>query len=314
VLVSRRLAAGVITLLAVSFIVFFATSVLPGNAAYAILGRNASPASVHALERTLHIEGGVFANYWAWLHSLLLGHFGHSLLNGRAVGAYVGPLLVNSAVLMVLAGVIGTLVGILAGAFAALRRDGIFDHATSTVELMVASLPEFVVAVPLIFLFATNVFHLLPGVSVVPPGSRPWDYPNLLVLPVLTLVIVCVPYTFRMTRGAMIEALESDYVQWARLKGLSVWRVTLMHALPNALAPCIQVVGLTFLYLAGGIVIVENVYAYPGLGQALVDAVNNRDVPVIQFLVLALAVFYVFVNITTDVLVLLVTPRRRLPR
>jgi peptide/nickel transport system permease protein len=313
-LVSRRIAAGLVTLLAVSFIVFFATSVLPGNAAYVILGRNATPARVQALERTLHIQGGIIANYWSWLHSLLLGHFGHSLVDGQSVGALVGGRMVNTAALMVLAGVIGPLLGIAAGTVAALRRDGVFDHLNSIVELVVTSLPEFVVAVPLIFVFATNVFHWLPGVSVLPPGTPPWDQPKLLVLPVLTLVIVCVPYIYRMTRGAMIEAFESDYVQWARLKGLPVWRVTLMHALPNALAPCIQVVGLTFLYLAGGIVIVENVYAYPGVGQALVDAVNNRDVPVIQFLVLALAAFYVFVNITTDVLVLLVTPRRRLQR
>jgi peptide/nickel transport system permease protein len=112
----------------------------------------------------------------------------------------------------------------------------------------------------------------------------------------------------------MIEALESDYVQWARLKGLPARRVTLVHALPNALAPSIQVVGLNLLYLAGGIVIVENVFGYPGVGQGLVDAVNARDIPVIQFLVLVLATFYILVNITTDVLVLLVTPRRRLPR
>jgi peptide/nickel transport system permease protein len=269
---------------------------------------------VRALEQTLHIEGGFLANYWSWLHSLLLGHFGHSLVNGQGVGALVGSRMVNSAVLMMLAGLISPVIAIAAGVLAALRRDGLFDHASAAVELVVASLPEFVVAVPLIFVFATNLFHVVPGVSVLAPGTRPWDEPKLLVLPVLTLVIVCVPYIYRMTRGAMIEALESDYVQWARLKGLSVWRVTLVHALPNALAPCIQVIGLTFLYLAGGIVIVENVYAYPGVGQALVDAVNNRDIPVIQFLVLALAVFYVFVNIATDVLVLLVTPRRRLPR
>jgi peptide/nickel transport system permease protein len=136
----------------------------------------------------------------------------------------------------------------------------------------------------------------------------------LVVLPVLTLVLVIMPYLFRMMRGSMIEALESDYVQWARLKGLPVWRVTLVHALPNALAPSIQVVGLNFLYLAGGIVIVESVFSSPGVGQGLVDAVGARDVPVIQFVVLVLAAFYILVNITTDVLVLLVTPRRRLRR
>jgi peptide/nickel transport system permease protein len=313
-LVSRRLAGGVLTLLAVSLIVFFGTSVLPGNAAYAILGRNATPARVHALEHTLHIDRGFFANYWGWLRSLLQGHFGHSLVNGQAVGAYVGQRIVNSAVLLVLAGVISTVVAGALGVVAALRRDGAFDHSASVAALVVTALPEFVLAVLLVFVFATNVFHLLPGVSDLAPGTRPWDQPRLLVLPVLTLVLVVVPYLFRMVRGSMIEALESDYVQWARLKGLSVWRVTLVHALPNALAPSIQVMGLNFLYLAGGIVIVENVFGYPGVGQGLVDAVNARDVPVVQFLVLVLAAFYILVNITTDVLVLLVTPRRRLPR
>jgi peptide/nickel transport system permease protein len=313
-LVSRRLAGGVLTLLVVSLIVFFATSVLPGNAAYAILGRNATPAKVRALEHTLHIDRGFFANYWGWLHSLLLGHFGHSLVNGQAVGSYVGQRIANSAVLLVIAGVISTVVAGGLGVVAALRRDGAFDHVASVLALVVTALPEFVLAVLLVFLLATNVFHLLPGVSDLAPGTRPWNEPRLLVLPALTLVLVVTPYLFRMVRGSMIEALESDYVQWARLKGLPARRVTLVHALPNALAPSIQVVGLNLLYLAGGIVIVENVFGYPGVGQGLVDAVNSRDVPVIQFLVLVLATFYILVNITTDVLVLLVTPRRRLPR
>jgi peptide/nickel transport system permease protein len=313
-LVLRRLAGGVLTLLVVSVIVFFATSVLPGNAAYAILGRTATPARLRALEHALHIDRGFLANYWGWLQSLLLGHFGHSLVNGQPVTAFVGPRIVNSAVLLVLAGVISTLAAGTLGAIAALRRDGMFDHAASAVALVVTALPEFVVAVLLVSVFATNVFHLLPGVSDLPPGTRPWDSPNLVVLPVLTLVLVIMPYLFRMMRGSMIEALESDYVQWARLKGLPVWRVTFVHALPNALAPSIQVVGLNFLYLAGGIVIVESVFSYPGVGQGLVDAVGARDVPVIQFVVLVLAAFYILVNITTDVLVLLVTPRRRLRR
>jgi peptide/nickel transport system permease protein len=182
------------------------------------------------------------------------------------------------------------------------------------VQLVVTALPEFVVAVPLIFFLATNVFHVLSAVSTIPSGGHPWNHPATLVLPSITLVIVCVPYIARMTRAAMIEALESEYVQWARLKGLPVGRVLIRHALPNAIAPTFQVTGLILLYLAGGIVIVENVYGYPGIGQALVDAINNRDVPVVQSLVLLLAAFYVLVNIVTDVLVLLVTPRRRLPR
>jgi len=135
-----------------------------------------------------------------------------------------------------------------------------------------------------------------------------------MVLPVATLVIVIVPYLYRMMRAAMIEALESDYVEMARLKGLSQWRIVLVHALPNAVAPTIQVIGLNFLYLAGGIVIVENVFNYPGIGTGLVNAVSSRDIPVIQLIVIILAGFYVFVNILTDVIALLASPRRRLPR
>jgi peptide/nickel transport system permease protein len=127
-------------------------------------------------------------------------------------------------------------------------------------------------------------------------------------------VVVIVPYIFRMMRAAMIEALESDYVEMARLKGVPEWRLVLMHALPNALAPTIQVIGLTFLYLAGGVVVVEFVFNFPGVGQGLVFAVNNRDIPVIQFIVVALAAFYVVMNIVTDVVALLATPRRRIAR
>ena len=133
-------------------------------------------------------------------------------------------------------------------------------------------------------------------------------------MPVATLVIVIVPYTFRMMRAAMIDALESDYVEMAKLKGMSRWRVLAVHALPNAIAPTIQVIGLNFLYLAGGVVVVEYVFNYPGLGQALVNAVSDRDIPVIQFIVLLLAAFYVVVNIATDLISLAATPRRRLPR
>jgi len=178
----------------------------------------------------------------------------------------------------------------------------------------VTSLPEFVVAITLVIVLSTVVWHVLPAVSLLAPGTYAWNQPELLVLPVATLVIVVVPYIFRMMRAAMVEALESDYVEMARLKGAPEWRVVLVHALPNAIAPTIQVIGLNFLYLAGGVVIVEYVFNFPGIGQGLVDAVNDRDIPVIQFIVLVLAAFYVVMNIVTDVIALLATPRRRIAR
>jgi peptide/nickel transport system permease protein len=315
-LLARRAAAGLFTLGIVSVLVFAATEVLPGNAANAVLGRTAasSPAALHRLEVALHLNRGLLDQYWLWLSGLVTGHLGHSLVNGRPVWGYVAPRLINSAVLMAVAGVIGAAAGVALGALAALRRDSRLDHALSVTALAVTALPEFVVAIGLIIAFSTVVTHLLPAVSLLPPGSYAWDAPQLLILPAATLVIVIVPYIQRMTRAAMIEALESDYAEMARLKGVPRWRIVSVHALPNATAPVIQVIGLNFLYLAGGVVIVEYVFAFPGIGQGLVYAVENRDIPVIQFIVVLLAAFYVLMNIATDVIALLVTPRHRIPR
>jgi peptide/nickel transport system permease protein len=165
-----------------------------------------------------------------------------------------------------------------------------------------------------VLLFATGVFTWFPAISVLEPGQSILSEPDKLVLPVLALVIVVTPYMFRMTRGAMIEALDSDYVEFARMKGVSTARIAFRHALPNALPPIIQVVGLNLLFLAGGIVLVEAIFNFPGIGSMLVAAINGRDVNEIQYIVILLAVFYVLLNIITDVCVLLVTPRRRYPR
>ncbi|HEV2257260.1 MAG TPA: ABC transporter permease [Streptosporangiaceae bacterium] len=313
-LAARRLGVGLVTLFVVSVIVFLATEVLPGNAAFAVLGRSANPVRLHALERQLHLNQGLLAQYWTWLSGLFTGKLGASLANGQPVWGLIEPRLINSAVLVFATGVIGTVVGVALGAIAALRKDSWFDHTCSVAALTVTSLPEFVVAITLVILFSTVVSHLLPAVSLLPPGTYAWSQPELLILPVATLVIVIVPYIFRMMRAAMIEALESDYVEMARLKGVPEWQIVLVHALPNAIAPTIQVIGLNFLYLAGGVVVVEYVFNFPGIGQELVFAVDNRDIPVIQFIVVVLAAFYVCVNIVSDVIALLATPRRRIPR
>jgi peptide/nickel transport system permease protein len=309
-----RLALGVVTLWLVSVVIFAATQALPGNAAYAVLGHSATPQRLHALERLLHLNRPLLAQYGAWIGGVLHGNFGTSLANGESVSALIGPRITNSAVLVVAAGVIGTLVAGLLGVLAAAWRDSVFDHVASVVALAVTALPEFSVAIVLVILFSVLVLHVLPAVSAIPPGSSPLAYPSELVLPTATLAIVIAPYIFRMARGAMIEALESDYVEMAQLKGLPRWRVLLVHAFPNSLPPVVQVVGLNLLYLAGGIVVVEYVFDYPGLGSALVDAVSNRDIPMIQFIVLVLAAFYVLINIITDVIALLATPRRRVAR
>jgi peptide/nickel transport system permease protein len=307
----RRVVWGAITLWVVSVIVFLATEALPGNAARAVLGQTATPARLHALEHQLGLDRNLLSQYGHWLGGLLRGHLGTSLASRTSVSSLVSDRLVNSAALVVLAGVLSSVIGIGLGVYAARHRDSGLDHGLSVVSLAVTSLPEFVVGLGLVIVFSTVVFHVLPGVSQLPPGATAWGQPRLLVLPVLTLVLVTVPYVFRMTRSSMIEALTSEYVELAELKGLSPARVLVAHALPNALAPTIQVVALNLLYLAGGIVLVENVFNFPGIGEALVNAVSDRDLPVVQFIVLVLGAFYVGVNIVSDLLTLAVTPRRR---
>jgi peptide/nickel transport system permease protein len=309
-----RIGLGLLTIFAVSVVIFAATQALPGNAAYAVLGHSATPQRLAALEAQLHLNRSLVSQYGSWIGGVLHGDFGRSLANGESVSSLIGPRLENSAVLVVGAGLVGTLVAGVLGLIAAARRDKLFDHVASVLALTITALPEFVVAIALVIVFAVNVLHILPAVSAIPPGTPPLDDLSALWLPIGTLALVIAPYIFRMMRGAMIEALESDYVEMAELKGISRWRVLLVHALPNSLPPVIQVIGLNLLYLAGGIVVVEYVFNYPGIGAALVDAVSNRDIPTIQFIVLILAAFYVFVNITTDVVALLASPRRRARR
>ncbi len=313
-LLGRRTIAGLFTLWLVSILVFAATQALPGNAAQAALGQTATPQRVRLLEAQLHLNRPPIVQYGLWITGLLRGSPGISLTNGQRVTTLVLPHLVNSTVLVILAGVIGSALAVTAGFAAAWKRDSWFDHVTSAAALALAALPEFVVAVGLIVVFATIVFHWLPAVSFLPPQVSAWSGGMLLVLPVATLVLVISPYIFRMTRATMIEALDSDYAETAILEGLPPRRVLFRHALPNAVPPIIQVIGINILYLAGGIVIVEYIYNFPGIGQALVSAVSDRDIPTIQFIVILLAAFYVVVNIVTDVIALLATPRRRLPR
>ena len=314
VLIGTRAAIGVVTLFVVSIVVFLATEVLPGNAAYSVLGHTATPQSLRALEVQLHLNRGLFDQYWLWLSGLFTGKLGNSIANGQAVWGQVAPRLVNSAVLVVGAGVIGTIIGVLLGAIAALRKDGWFDHVTSVMSLAVTSLPEFVVAIVLIILFATVVFHLLPAVAPLAPGTYAWSQPKLLVLPVATLVIVIIPYIQRMMRAAMIEALESDYVEMARLKGVPEWQIVLGTLSRTPLPRRSRSSGSLSSTWRAGSSSSRRCSTFRASGQGLVNAVSDRDIPVIQFIVIVLAAFYVFMNIVTDVIALLVSPRRRIAR
>lgn len=313
-LVVSRVITGLVSVFVISIIVYAATVVLPGDAATAILGQQATPERLAALRTQLHLDQPPITGYLDWVTSALRGDFGKSLTQGLPVWDIVGPRLANSIVLIALTAIISTIAGVLLGMWAAARRDSLIDHSLSVSALVASALPEFVIAVFVVMVFAVTVFAWFPAVSILPEGEHIWNEPVKLVLPVFALVLVVTPYVFRMFRASLIEALNSDYVEVATLKGASTSRLLFGHALPNALAATIQVVGLNLLYLAGGIALVETVFQFPGIGLALVAAITDRDVPMIQFLVVLLAIAYVLLNITTDLAVLLVTPRKRLPR
>jgi peptide/nickel transport system permease protein len=307
----RRLLLGIVVLILVSAVVFLATQALPGDPARAILGRSATPASLAALRRQLHLDQPALEQYWTWVTGLLRGNLGNSLAAQEPVTTLLGPRLVNSAVLVALAAVVSIPLSIAIGSWAAFKREKAFDVVSSNLLLVLAALPEFVVAVVLVLLLATTVFHVLPAISTVPPGYRPWNNWTALVLPTLTLVIAVAPYVARIMRASMIEVLESDYVEMARLKGLPERTVLLRHALPNALGPVFQVIALNLAYLAGGIIVVEYVFNYTGVGSAIQEAVINHDLPVIQALAMLIAAVYVVLNLLADVATILVTPRLR---
>jgi peptide/nickel transport system permease protein len=307
----RRTILGILTLFLVSIIVFAATQALPGDPARSILGRNATPESLATLREQLDLGKPVVEQYTSWLGGLLTGDLGNSLAANVPVTELIGKRIENSAVLMVLAALISIPLSIALGSVAARRRDRAFDHVSSIVLLALAALPEFVVAIGLVVLFGTTVFTVLPAVSLIPPDEPAWHHVKELVLPVTALVLAVTPYIARIMRASMVEVLESDYVEMARLKGLRERRVLWRHAVPNGIAPTIQVIALNLAYLAGGIVVVEFVFGYPGIGGALVDAVSNRDIPVVQALAILIAALYVFLNLCADIATILVSPRLR---
>ena len=306
----RRVLLGVLVLFLVSLVVFIATQAL-GDPAKAILGRDATPERLAALRSELDLEDSLVGQYLSWAGGLLNFSLGNSLAGQVPVSEFLGPKLVNSLVLVVLASVISVPLSIAIGSWAALRREKSFDNVTSMLMLVLAALPEFVVAVGLVILFSTSVLHWLPAISPVPAGHRPWEYPDELFLPVATLVIAVAPYVARIMRASMIEVLESDYVEMARLKGLPERTVLLRHALPNALGPVFQVIAISLAYLAGGVVVVEFVFNYPGIGSALREAVVNHDLPVVQALAMLIAAVYVVLNLLADIATIVVTPRLR---
>jgi peptide/nickel transport system permease protein len=310
-IILRRLALGLLTLLLVSVLVFAATQALPGDTATAILGRDATPDRVKVVREQLGLNRPAAAQYITWLGGVVRGNLGDSLVAQQPVTKVIGGRVRNSAALVLIAALVSIPLSIVIGSLAGLLRDRWFDSSTSLGSLALAAMPEFVIGILLIMLFATQVFHAFPAVSTIDPNESIWSQMDVLVLPALTLVLAVAPYIVRILRASMIEVLESDYIQMARLKGMPENVVLRRHALPNAVIPAIQVIALNLAWLAGGIVVVEYLFNYPGIGYGLVDAVSNRDVPVIQAIVLLIAGLYVGFNLIADILTILVSPRLR---
>jgi peptide/nickel transport system permease protein len=315
--VLRRVGAAIITLIIVSMLIFAGTNLLPGNAARAILGQHATPASVAIVERELGLNHSITERYWSWFTGVLHGNLGQSavgaVLNGSehasVAGLISGPL-GDSAILAAIAFLILVPLALLIGVFSATRVGRWSDTAISMFSLGLVSLPEFVTGSLLVLLFAVGL-GWLPAVSLVAPGQSVLSHPEILILPVATLVSASLAWTTRFIRSSVAESLRSDYVTAAILGGVGDRRVLWRYAVRNALAPTVQVVAQTAQWLVGGIVITETVFAYPGIGQALVNAVNERDIPVVQSIALILAAFYIALNIVADLVVVLLVPKLR---
>lgn len=306
-----RLVLAALTLVAISVIVFAATQLLPGDAAKAKLGKQATPESLAALRTQLGLERPALSQYWHFVTGLLGGHPGNSLTSGQPIMADLTPRLENSAFLVVVAAAISIPLSLVIGSLAAMRRDGVLDEISTFVQRVLASIPEFVIGLALVALFATSVFTVFPAVSLIPPGSHAWNHPNGVWLPALTLVLVVTPNIALIMRAAMIEVLESDYVEMARLTGVPERTVVVRHALPNALGAAFQVIALNLAYLAGGVIVVEAVFNFTGVGVAMRDAVLNRDFPTAQVVTMIITAVYVVTNLAADVATVLVTPRLR---
>ncbi|GII86840.1 ABC transporter permease [Sphaerisporangium siamense] len=292
----------VVMLFVVSTLVFFATQAMPGDVAKVMLGMSATPERVEALRHQLGLDRSLLSQYWDWLSGVLGGDLGTSLASGRPVSQMLGERLANSATLSLFAIVLILPLSLLIGILAAQFKDSVFDRTFLWSSMVANALADFVVGTLLVALFGTTVFHWFPPVSLIPAGDMPWWHPQALTLPVATLVIGGVMYLSRLIRVSFIDVLNSEYVEMARLKGLGPTRILLTHALPNALAPAVPAASLVAAFTVGGVVVVEYLFGYPGIGALLIDSISNRDLPVIQAVVLVIAAVYYFFNLLADLL------------
>lgn len=312
-LVVQRIALGLLLLLAVSAVIFLGVEALPGDTAQAILGQQATPEALANLREQLGLDQPALSRYFSWLGGVLQGDLGAALTNKADIAQSIGQRLGNTLFLAGCAAAISVPLAILLGVIAARYAGRWPDKVISGVTLTTISLPEFVAAYFVIFLL-TQVFPIFQPVAMVFPGMSFWAKLHAVALPVIVLVLVVLAHMMRMTRAAILNVMQSAYIETAELKGLTPMQVVWRHAFPNAIAPVVSVVMLNLAYLVVGVVVVEVVFGYNALGQYLVDHVTKRDVPVVQAVGLIFAAVYIFLNMAADIIAIVANPRLRHPK
>ncbi len=312
-LILSRMVLAVLTLLAVSVFIFWTAEILPGDIAARVLGREATEESKQAFRDRLRLDRPLHERYWLWLKGAVQGDFGVSLVDQsqeRQVADSIKPRLKNTAILGVYAFALYVPVTIFLASISALYRDRLPDGVISLVNLVGLAMPEFVIGTVLIYGFAVK-WSLLPVLSQIQRAETLKEILNSTTLPAVTLTIVMSVYSIRLLRDSLIEVLESEYVRMAILKGLPRYRVILFHALPNAAAPALNTMALNLAYLIGGVVVVEQVFAFQGLGSLLVQSVFVRDAPTIEAVALLVSTVYIAANLFADVMSIVLNPRLR---
>lgn len=308
--VVRRVAAIATILVVLSALIFAITQILPGNVARVIAGQFATPDMVAAIEAKLGLHDPVHVQYGRWASGILRGDLGNSLIMERPVGPVLWEALYNSALLAVTAFVMVTILGIGIGVLSAIRQNGPLDHGVSMFTFLGISVPEFFWGIVFILVFS-RWLGWLPAGGIPDAGAPLATVAAHVVLPALTLAFALVAHVSRMTRSSMVDALRSQYVRFARAKGLSERAVIWRHALPNALLPTITVLAIDVGWLIGGVVVTETVFAYPGLGRALIFAIERHDLPMIQASTLVIAAIYCCANLVADLLYAFFNPKIR---
>ncbi len=312
-LIAQRLALGILLLLAVSVLIFVGTQLLPGDVAQAILGQSATPEALANLREELGLNDPAYVRYFDWLGGVLTGDLGTALSNGQDISEALGKRLSNTLFLAMWAAIISVPLAILLGLVAVQHRNGFIDKLISATTLTSISLPEFFIGYLLVYFVAVEL-QWFPSVSTVYDGMSFGDRMSAIALPCATLTLVVLAHMMRMTRAAILNVMQSAYIETAELKGLSPFRIILRHAFPNAIAPIVNVVMLNLAFLVVGVVVVEVIFVYPGMGQYLVDHVSKRDIPVVQACGMIFAAVYISLNIVADIVAIVANPRLRHPK